>query len=134
MKEIDEDKLNQLINTKGWMMMLPDSESRLFWLKDFKYKIKEETPRPTFFNRNPKPIKSIYLTNIELISYNFDGEFQGLYSYDVAYDIITVYDLYKLKKAWISFKKQLASFGFTIVEIKELNELKQEVKTIRESI
>lgn len=111
-KEINTETLNRLNLFKLKMLM---HGNRMFFIRDFKIKKENVLIKGNYF-RKEKTVEKIFLISLEMVTYfDYDGESKlGVMYEDDAYYITLVYDLPKLRKNWVDFKKQLKCFGINI--------------------
>lgn len=110
--KITQDKLNQLEAIQNSMLLLNDC---ILVICNIKYEKREEWLRKTF--RSDKLQTVIYLTNCEVIQYNFKGRYLGNHPEWIIKNLITDYNLLQLRSNWLEMLDQIKAFGYELTPI-----------------
>lgn len=113
-KEIRPDQLNTLYANKQKILLLDNGTIVVIW--DFKIEKETVTPKPSIFNKNPKPKEVIYLTHMEVRAYNLERKFLGTMGEDFCDFLITMYNINYFREKWIKLNDQLEGFGLAVVK------------------
>jgi len=89
-------------------------DNHLMVIRDFIIEEGIETPKKSFFNRNPKPQTVLYLTRLNIQGYNDNGKFWGSYNDDDALHMIVWFDMYRFRNNWETVIESLKKLGFEI--------------------
>ena len=81
--------------------------------------LKTEVKTVKGFFRNER--KEEFITNIEVLGYNYKGKFVGVVNESEIERIVSLYDFYQLRNNWLVFKEQLEAFGFKINKIVDVS-------------
>jgi hypothetical protein len=86
----------------------------LIVIRDFIIEEIIETPKKSFFNRNPQSQIVLYLTRLNIQGYNSDGRFWGSHNDDDALHMIVWFDMYRFRNNWELIIESLEKTGFEI--------------------
>lgn len=109
-RELYSDEITVLKFFKNKMLML---NNKMFYIKDFKIEEEEVLIKSNWF-RKEKTVKKEFLTSLDIVAYFPNYNTIGTMQEHDAINIITFYDIPQLRGNWITFKKQLSSFGINI--------------------
>ena len=105
---VTDEQIKNIEKYKKYMLML---KGHLFVIQE--YTITEEEWKPLFQFGKPRMAK--YLTDAVVQCYHAEGDFQAILTDYSLSDFFIYTNFEKMRLTWLTFSKEIRTFGFTIV-------------------
>jgi hypothetical protein len=114
--EIDENKLLQISNLKGKMLM---KDNFLYRIDEYEVREETVTPEKTWLNKHPKPKKVLTLVWMSMRGYHPDGKFLGYMKEESVKHMLVWFDLFWFRNTWLNHVEALNAFGIEVKTIEQ---------------
>jgi hypothetical protein len=112
--EIGLNKKSQLEVLKNKFLLF---NNNLTIISDFKI-IEELYQKKTFGIKRGEPVIKLFVVSMTVLGYNKDGKFVGTHSDETCWRMLSIFDLYYMRKQWTDLCDALKAFGFEVCKLK----------------